>query len=171
MNCIDRINYGMILRLILTIISFYILIKFNIKTNYLPIILVIKMLILDAVDNSFNIYTKDGFSINDTSDCTLSYHYQSLDKIMDLFTYVLLFLFYDNDKYLLLFVIWRSFGVAFNTITGNRKWLFIFFDFVKEYLLYRYLFGKNNTYMPIFILGKMGFEYYFHIYRIASKRR
>ena len=86
MNCIDRINYGMILRLILTIISFYILIKFNIKTNYLPIILVIKMLILDAVDNSFNIYTKDGFSINDASDCTLSYHYQSLDKIMDLLT-------------------------------------------------------------------------------------
>ena len=170
MNCIDRINYGMILRFVLTIGSFYTLIKMKVSTRYLPIILIILMLVLDGADNAFNIYVNNVWSFNDISKCTFSYHYQSLDKILDLFTYILLFTFYKNDKYLLLFVIWRSLGVLMNTLTGNRKWLVLFFDFVKEYLLYKYLFPNTLSYLSIFVFAKIIFEYYFHVYRIKLMR-
>lgn len=170
MKCIDRINYGMLLRFVLTIISFYTLIKINIATKYLPIILVFLMLALDGADNAFNIYVNNVWSFTDISKCTISYHYQTLDKLLDLFTYILLFLFYKNDNYLLIFVIWRSLGVLMNTLTGNRKWLVLFFDFVKEYLLFKYFFPDNNSYLPFFVIAKIAFEYYLHVYRIESMR-
>ena len=74
MNCIDRINYGMILRFVLTIVSFYTLIKMKVSTRYLPIILIILMLVLDGADNAFNIYVNNVWSFNDISKCTFSYH-------------------------------------------------------------------------------------------------
>ncbi len=38
----------------------------------------------------------------------------------------------------------------------------VFFDFVKEYLLYSFVFKNNYTYIPIIVICKIAYEIYFH---------
>lgn len=44
----------------------------------------------------------------------------------------------------------------------DSSWLILFFDFVKEYLLYLFLFGKNFNYLLPFIALKILYESLFH---------
>jgi hypothetical protein len=155
-ECKERILNGNILRYIVTIIALYILSvnnsTFLVKNMYL--ILPILLTILDIVDNVF--------TVNYYLPCGKTYYYQIRDKICDSVTYLLLFLFFKLDNVLFMFVLYRIIGVMLFYITKNSRWLIIFFDFAKEYLLYLFIFGKNYLYIPIFIIGKIGFEYYFH---------
>lgn len=81
----------------------------------------------------------------------------------DSISYLLLFLFFKLNNILLFFIIYRIIGVILFLITKDSRCFIIFFDFVKEYLLYLFIFGNNNLYLPIFILCKICFEYYYHI--------
>ena len=49
-------------------------------------------------------------------------------------------------------------------VNRNSVWLIYFFDFVKEYLVYLYLFGKNSSVLYFLIVFKIMFEFYFHTF-------
>jgi hypothetical protein len=53
-------------------------------------------------------------------------------------------------------------GVILFSVYKNGKFLILFFDFVKEYLIYLYLFSNNNKYLPLFIICKICYEYILH---------
>jgi hypothetical protein len=98
--------------------------------------------------------------------CIHTFYYQKNDKILDSFTYIITYLFlalfFENDFLLLFFVVYRIFGVFMFSVTMDSSWLILFFDFIKEYLLYLFLFGKNFNFLLHFIALKILFESLFH---------
>lgn len=169
-DCINRLRIGMYTRLILSIILIYIIKKYYSNSKYILILLICKILFTDMIDSIFTLFYKGGINTC-WNPCTGLHYYQSLDKILDLISYILIYLMLDCDPFLGLLILWRSVGVILFSTTKIRSWLVPFFDFIKEYFLYIYIFGKKNTiYMPIFIIGKIGFEYYMHIYRLSHSR-
>lgn len=155
----NLIDNGMILRMALTIGSFWGLSSMH-KNLYL--ILPILLTILDLVDNSFTFFYKH-------NRLTHTFHYQTYDKVVDSFSYLLLFAFFKLDTNVLYFTLYRIVGVILFCVTRNSKWLILFVDFVKEYMLYVFLFSNNMKYLPVCILSKMLFEYYFHTHHLKSQ--
>jgi hypothetical protein len=156
--CEQYIRNGIIFRYIITIISLYILFLYqnnNIINKYLYLILPILLIILDSTDNIFNFYYK-------INNCTKTFYYQYLDKICDYISYILLFYFFKLDNLLLYFGLYRLRGCIIFYLTKKSIWLIVFFDFIKEYLLYIFLFENNYIYLPFFIVCKIVFEYYLH---------
>lgn len=148
-NCIININKGLHLRIILTFI-FFIIIKANEIDNLLLLIPIIYIL-LDDIDN---IYLKEK--------CFKLFHYQKNDKIIDISSYILLLFIFKDDNILLNFIIYRLIGVILFTLTKKEIYLIIFFDFIKEYLLYKYFYKNNNDKMYYFIILKIILEIYYH---------
>lgn len=158
MECKEYIFNGMILRYIITIFSFYILFLFrNDETinKYIYLILAILLVILDGVDSIFTFLYKK-------NTCHQTFYYQYLDKICDSVSYLLLFLFFKLDNILLYLVLYRIIGVILFSLIKNSIYLMLFFDFVKEYLLYIFVFKNNYTYLPIIVICKIAYEIYFH---------
>ena len=167
--CRDRLRMGFALRAIITLIILTATKYFKHHEKNLLLLLVVKLILLDAIDSIPTLY----YQANDKTcwnPCTLTNFYQNWDKIIDLFSYLYIFILLDYDMYLLILIIWRFFGVFLLYRTNNRKWLVPFFDFVKEYLLYLYFFGTNYKYIGLFFVGKIIFEYYMHVYRLSSNR-
>ena len=158
--CISKIKNGMIIRYITTIIAFYFL-SFNIKNitngyNYIYVILPLLLTLLDNVDNIFTFFYKKNI-------CTKLYYYQYNDKICDFISYLLIILFFNVDKSVIIFILYRLIGIILFYITMDSKWLIVFFDFVKEYLIYSFFFTNNLFILPFFIMLKVAFEYYYHV--------
>ena len=157
MECKENIFNGMILRYIITIFSFYILFLFrnneSINKN-IYLILPILLVILDGVDSIFTFYKKNN--------CNQTFYYQYLDKICDSISYLLLFLFFKLENILLYLVLYRIIGVILFSITKNSIYLMLFFDFVKEYLFYSFVFKNNYIYLPLFVICKIAYEIYLH---------
>lgn len=157
MECKENIFNGMILRYIITIFSFYILFLFrnneSINKN-IYLILPILLVILDGVDSIFTFYKKNN--------CNQTFYYQYLDKICDSISYLLLFLFFKLENILLYLVLYRIIGVILFSITKNSIYLMVFFDFVKEYLFYSFVFKNNYIYLPLFVICKIAYEIYLH---------
>jgi len=154
-KCNHIINIGMLFRSVSTIIIFTILyMNLNKKfmNKYLYLILPFLFYILDISD--IFLYT---------SICAKYFKYQSMDKIIDILSYFILFLIIKNDKLLYLFIIYRFIGVLLFLITKNSYCLVFFFDFIKEYLLYIFIFGYNYNFIYIFIILKIILEYLLHI--------
>lgn len=143
MDC--AINEGMILR---TVFTYYFLKNSQNNLLYTP-------LLLTGLDLFDNVLLKD-------KKCTKTFNYQMKDKAVDVISYIMLLYFYDFDKYLKYFVIYRLIGVTMYILTRNSDWLIIFFDFVKEYMIYRYIFGENNNYLLVSMIGKILFEIFYH---------
>lgn len=157
-TCKSDIFNGIILRYVVTAITVYALFFYKdnaIIQKYLFLLLPVLLTILDSIDGIF-------ITIHKNKICYQTFYYQYLDKICDSFSYLLLLLFFPFDNYYLFFALYRCIGVVLFSLTKNSKWLIFFFDFVKEYLLYSFVFGRNYQYMPFFILCKIAFEYYFH---------
>lgn len=155
--CDSKIKNGILIRYIITILVFYILsLKIDTYYKYIYLILPILLTLFDNVDNIFTFSYKN-------NNCTKSYYYQYNDKICDIISYLLLFSFFKLDNSILFFIFYRIIGVILFYFTKNTIWLVIFFDFVKEYLIYMFIFQNNYNYiLPILILFKIIFEYYFH---------
>lgn len=162
--CEEWYKKGYMLRYFATFIALpAVFLLFRKKLNrYLFLILPIILTLLDWLDGTFkNLY-------NDTNEnCGNSLYYQTYDKICDsasyVWTYVLILYFLKEDPLLLFFIVYRIIGVSLFLFTKNRTWYVVFFDFVKEYILYRFVFGKNLNYIPLFILFKIGFECHMHV--------
>ena len=152
-SCIKNINKGMIVRVILTIF-FILTIKYN-KIKNLLLIIPITYMLLDHVDSTFSkIHNKK---------CFKTFHYQKYDKIVDIFSYILLLFIYPNDRILLYFILYRLAGVILFSQTKNSTYLIIFFDFIKEYILYKH-FYKNYNKIHYYIIIKIIIEVIMHKY-------
>jgi len=156
--CNYLVNNGIKIRMIVTIILFYVLSKNQnnkVINKYIYLILPLFLTILDGFDSKYLDYTYRY--------CTKLFYYQCKDKIFDLISYLLLFIFFKKlDYILLLIILYRAIGVFLFYITKDSKWLILFFDFVKEYLVYMYIFGNNYKYIGLFILCKVLYEYHHH---------
>ena len=150
--CIKNINKGIYLRIILTLLFIFILKNYNIKNKLLVISIV--YIILDYIDNIF-------FKFNNKK-CSQMFHYQKYDKIVDIFSYILLLFIYYDDKLLLYFIIYRLIGVILFSLTKKSIYLIIFFDFIKEYLLYKHFYKNYNDKIYYFIIIKIIIEIIMH---------
>lgn len=170
-NCALYVSYGMALRTVCTFITFY-LVKTYAPHWDMNLALPIILTILDQTDNLiFQIVqiSKDGWMIRDTN-CTkkskVARIYQTSDKIIDILSYILCYIYFYKDlkdTLLEFFIIYRLIGVICYVNTYNKYFLVGFFDFVKEYMLYKYFFKKNQTYLPFLLICKLIFEYIFHL--------
>ena len=160
--CNKLITNGANIRFIATLLLFYtVALNTTFLNNYLYLLLPILLTVLDMTDSRFTFFYKYKHPYNR---CKKTFYYQITDKISDLISYLLLFVFFKLDIILLLFILYRIIGVVLFYFTKNSSWLILFFDFAKEYLLYLFIFGNNYTYLPIFILLKIGFEYCHHTF-------
>ena len=170
-ECEHLLTRGFMFRVLMTFLLFYVLLLFIHKKGirkYIFLIIPACLMILDGFDRlppekwdqniikTFLQYRK----------CGKTFYYQKNDKIVDsisyLLAYLFLALFFENDFLLLFFVLYRIAGVFIFSVTKDSSWIILFFDFVKEYLLYLFLFGKNFNYLPYFIALKILFEILFH---------
>jgi hypothetical protein len=158
MNCHEAISNGMILRCVLTLTCFLFIFFKNPK--YLWLILPIALTLLDLSDGVFNKYKTDFLK---EKNCLKTFEYQVVDKVVDSISY-LLFLFLKVDYTTLFFICYRILGVLLFYTTRSSVWLIVFFDFVKEHMLYMHLFGNNYAYLLIFVVLKIAFEYYLHTF-------
>jgi hypothetical protein len=164
-NCSKILNENMIVRVFLFFLFLLILFKYSdnkIIHKYLLLILVVGLFISDKSDTFFPIFFDPLFTNEKPkyNNCLYTDFYTIKDKIADLASYVLVFLiFFKNDYLLLVFILYRAVGIILYLLTSNTIWFIPFFDFIKEYLLYNYLF-KTNKYIFVFIILKIIYEYF-----------
>lgn len=159
-SCVELINKGMISRIIITIIVFIglqLILKSGNKffNKYFFLILPIVLTFLDVSDflymDSYVYYSN-------------LLYYNSIDKCIDTLSYIVAYFMFNLDNVFSYFLIYRIIGVLLYMLTLNSKWFIIFFDFMKEYLIYYYFFNNNYKYLWIFILLKIYHEIYLHGY-------
>ena len=171
-DCLAHVSNGMALRTVLTFASFYIIKVYATKWD-LHLVLPIVLTILDAVDNFFIKYSaiSQGYNILEGTNCTKkskeALYYQVNDKIIDILSYVLCYTYFYKelkDPLLELFIIHRMIGVILFITTHKKYFLVICFDFVKEYMLYKYFFAAKYSYLPFFVILKIIFECVLHLF-------
>jgi hypothetical protein len=150
----EIIHRWMWIRVILTIgiIPYVKTISQYIDIDY-RIVLYFALLILDLVD-SFPPETIHNIPIG------IHWEYQMWDKIVDTLSYWYTLACYSNQldetfKYALYY---RTIGVILFLKTRKSIWLILFFDVVKEILVYRYLFENNNKYLFVVVILGIVFE-------------
>jgi hypothetical protein len=154
-KCFNAIKKSMTARIIITILLLYFLSLSDQKyiTRNIFIILPILLTLFDKVDTIYS-ERKDK--------CTKSFEYQLNDKVVDVASYFYTYALFNEDNNILYLSIYRLLGVLLFYFTKTSIWLVVFFDFIKEYMVYTYLFKDNFTYMPLAVIGKFIFEYFFH---------
>jgi hypothetical protein len=158
-DCYKSINTSMILRIILTVLSLFLVsISPNlfVKQN-IYLILPILLQLLDHLD-SLSLKAIKGID----NKCSKIFNYQINDKIIDVASYIYTYYLFNSDVNILFLSLYRLLGVILFYLTKSSNWLIVFFDFVKEYMLYVYFFNNNYTYLPIAIVAKIIYEYIFH---------
>ena len=128
--------------------------------NYLYLVLPVLLTLLDLADNVFKF---DG----SLAGCARGFDYQIKDKIVDLGSYLFSYAALGLDPGVLYLTIWRAVGVGLFYLTSVSAWLVLFFDFVKEYMLYRYVFGEDFRHIPLVLAVKIFFEYYLHTVHLS----
>jgi hypothetical protein len=160
-ECLNNIDFSIKIRSITTVFVFAILLNNNIATNkHLFFILALLLYLLDEVD-SFLVKAQY-FGRENTCNKNKLFRYQIQDKIVDLLSYYYVYLLFPEDKNILYLCFYRTAGVVLFYKTLESKWLILFFDFIKEYMLYRFFFNKNFTYLPYFVVVKIFIEYIIH---------
>ena len=163
-NCSKILNENMIVRVFSFFLFLLVIFKYSnnkVIHKYLLLILIVSLFVSDKSDTIFPnffapLFTNEKPKYNS---CLHTDIYTIKDKIADLASYILVFLiFFKNDYLLLAFILYRVVGIILYLITNNTAWFIPFFDFIKEYLLYSYLF-KTNKYIFVFIILKIIYEY------------
>lgn len=159
-----KIYHGFVIRIILTLIFFIFLKKLEkipIIAKYLYLLLFVGLTFLDIMDISYLVNVNNIFNLPKLLEKsnTNNKYYQIPDKIIDILSYIILILIFYVDNNLIFLVLYRFIGVLLYYKTNDKKFLVIFFDFVKEYLLYLFVFGNNFSYLYIFVVAKIIFEY------------
>lgn len=166
------VYHGLVIRVVLTLLFYLFLRKMEnipLINKYLYLILFVVLILLDIMEcfyvidiksilNPINLINNIKHNIVDNKS------YQVYDKIIDVLSYCLLLTF-DIDNTLKFLILYRLIGVLIYLFTSNGKSLVVFFDFVKEYLLYIFIFGNNYNYIILFLLPKILLEYYFYYSR------
>jgi hypothetical protein len=152
-----------VLRVLITFVLFVVL---KWPTN--PFALVLVILLLDFIGP---LYTLP--DIGEYKRVCRTEEYQQADKISDALTYLMLIYLIPNEPVLHFFVLYRAFGVLMYFWTQQVWPVIVFFDFVKEYILFKALFSKSehaNTVFAVSIVLKILFEVYFHMVHIRHEQ-
>lgn len=154
-GCHSRIQKSMIFRILVSGLSLFVL-SYHTSSSFLQKhLLLLLPIILTALDFTDNILTfRNG--------CAQTLDYQTKDKILDILSYFYTYALFPLDINILWLTLFRSLGVALFVFTGASIWLILFLDFVKEYMLYTYVFSSDFQYLPIAVLAKYGFEWLLH---------
>jgi hypothetical protein len=187
-SCKKFYNYGMIIRVFFTIISFFILYSLMKNGNkfcnkYFLIILAVLLLIIDYIDILPGVYYYNYNPESTEAKCHYSLfvesklknykqgiknydtlYYNIVDKCFDTLSYILAYFVFRLNNIFLYFLLYRMIGIGIYIYTLNSRWLVLFFDFMKEYLVYFFLAKNNLSYMWFFVLLKIIFEKYLHYY-------
>jgi hypothetical protein len=187
-SCIELTNYGIIFRIVITIILFFILYSLMKGGNkfcnkYFLVILAILLLLLDYFDlipGLYYYYYKPNSSetkciyelspeakLNNHNNGKKNYdtlYYNIVDKCVDTISYIIAYFVFNLNNIFLYFLLYRMVGIGLYIYTQNSRWLILFFDFMKEYLIYFFLVKNNLSYIWLFILLKIYFEIYLHSY-------
>lgn len=143
-------------------VTFILFVMLKWPTN--PYALVLAITVLDEIGQLHAYFGKDGGWENKER-VTKTEAYQQADKISDALTYLMLFYLIPNDPVLHFFVVFRAIGVLLYVWTKKVWPLIVFFDFAKEYILYKQLFSHSEHANAIFvasIFAKILFEVYYH---------
>jgi hypothetical protein len=159
--CKKYIKWGAGLRVVLTLLSFYLMSKYNFSSNLL-IVLPIVLTLLDLTDNifSFGYSWSQGYHFKDI--CTWFFEYQITDKINDWVSYLLAWYLFKLDPIFLKFLIWRGIGVISFGLTRSSIPLVPMMDMMKEYLVFKYFSPNSNKLLPLVIISKIIFEFFLH---------
>ena len=154
------IQTGLLLRIVITFLTFIIVKKKNYENKKLLIIIPVLLEILDNIDCEFarlRFYLR--FKKNKR--CTTLF-YEKLDKIVDLLSYIIVWYLFGLDDIFFIFCIWRAIGVVLFVSKGKNYFLMVAPDLMKEYLVYRYFFPSENKWLIAVILLKIMFEIRWH---------
>lgn len=147
------------LRVLITFVLFVLL-----KWPTGPYAIVLAILVLDAIGPLHAYFGEDG-GTKKKERLTKTEEYQQADKISDALTYLMLMYLVPDDPVLHFFAVYRAVGVLVYLYTQQVWPVIVFFDFVKEYILYKELFSKSehaNVIFGVSIILKILFEVYFH---------
>ncbi len=142
---------SVVARIIITIIVFAIIYKQKWHEKTLLVLLPIVLTFLDAVDNVYATYEEINLQ------CVLTKFHYYCDKFADAISYSFLFFLIKTDMMLSFFIGFRILGIVLFLMTANSVFLIFMFDFVKEYLLYLFLFNNNMKYLMGFVVLKFAF--------------
>ena len=165
-DCETKIQKGMVIRILLSVIIISSMKKT--KSKYLFLLLPLALTFLDFTDNTYTIPYLDK-ETQQKIKCTHSFSYQIQDKVIDWLTYAAIYILFGFGKIYFALLVWRAIGVILYFKTKKKTPVVIFSDFLKEYMVYIYFFGKKKNYkflLFVFIILKMLFEYYFHFIRM-----
>ena len=187
-SCIESTNYGMVIRVFSTIIILFILYSLMKGGNkfcnkYFLVILAVLLFILDSFDNIAFLFYRYYRPNSNESTCSYeisrtskiknfydgkvnknSLYYNILDKCVDTLSYILAYFVFNLNNIFLYFLLYRMIGIGLYIYTQNTRWLILFFDFMKEYLIYFFLVKNNLSYIWIFIIIKIICEMVYHYY-------
>jgi hypothetical protein len=156
-------KYSFALRILATPLLFF-------TRNSIPYT-VLLLVFLDIVDCNplvLKMFSKE--EIEKHQYCSLNHKYLVIDKLIDVFQYIvaIYFLSAQLPKHVIHvlagFTLTRLIGIFFHIQTREPAYFVIFFDFIKEYLLLFYIYQPNLTLTILIqtIVGKIVFEYAMH---------
>jgi hypothetical protein len=150
-----EIQIGGIIRLLLTGILLV-----SSKNYRLKIILIFLTDFFDCWSSRLvALFTKE------TRDMCKSYNYQFMDKVIDLLTYFMVYVYFGLNPIYFYIIIIRLIGILMFYKTMNSRWLVLFPDVFKEILLYDWFIAKLNlTNFSMIFICKTIFEYIWHNY-------
>lgn len=161
--CNKSILIDFIIRIILSIITFYLLKQYYSENKYLYLIIPFLLIILDLTDNITQFIFSKLYNFSKDI-CTHTFLYQSLDKIVDLLSYICIWYLFDKTQSMFILIIVRLIGILFFHQYKKSFSLMIFPDLIKEFMVYKYFNNTNNNFIYIVIL-KIIFEIYYHSYK------
>jgi hypothetical protein len=94
------------------------------------------------------------------------YNYQIIDKIMDLFSYYVVFMLLDlpfTSIYFILILL-RTIGTGLFIKTNHSKYLYIFPDLFRELLIVSWTLGTSNLVIIATIVIKIIVEIFLHVF-------
>ena len=152
------IKIGFISRLLITGIIFFMQIDDRIK-----ILLLLATDFLDSWTTKLVAYYYN--DVEEPLKLCHTFRYQSYDKLIDVFTYLIIAIYFKLSPIYFALVAIRFIGVLLFYKTLNSRWLIAFPDAFKEVLLYNWFVSDINIYnFNAIFFFKVGFEAYWHTY-------
>ena len=155
------LGLGFIIRILLSLIVVFLSINVKLK--------VVLLLLFDAIDCATSKILSWLLSEDDYIVYCKEYSYQATDKIIDLWSYYLIFILLKLESPFFIPLFIRTVGVLFMTIKKESKYLVYFPDIFRELVLFHMFIPLNLIAVISIIILKTSFEYYWHNYVNKSR--
>lgn len=153
----------------ISVIFIIALLPINIK---LKCVLIIFTDLLDCLPSKILHYIRKKDFKQSMSICQ-SYNYQVIDKIIDLFSYYIIFMLLDlpMTSFYFILISLRAIGIILFTKTGQSKYLVMFPDLFREVLIVSWTLGTSNPIIIATIIIKIIVEYLLHMGPLTRNKK